>query len=316
MKISNKTKGIILLLITAFAWGSGFVARKLGSSVIPPITFNAMRQFGAALVLLPIMLPGLKKSGYLDRSRNSLRRYEFHKYKVLVGGLVCGICMTLASTLQSMGLATVSAGKSGFITSMYVVITPIFSLALGKKLQPKIYGCVALAVVGFGFLSLTEGLGNVHIGDWLLLGSAACFAAQIMAINRYVDKWNDLLLSVIQMALCGVLEIIVAIPLEHPTMAQLTACIPALAYSILIPSALGYSCQVVGQKHASSTSAALILSLESVFSVLVGAIVLHEHMLPRELLGCALIFIAVVASQIEWGQVKLEKVQNRDMFEK
>ena len=301
--MSNKLKGNLLLLITAFSWGSGFVARKLGNAAIPAITFNGLRQLGAAIVLLPLMLYGLKKSGYLSRKTNSIKRYEFHRYKVIVGGAICGICMTLASTLQSMGLATVSAGKSGFITSMYVVITPLFALLMGRKIQKKTYACIAAAVMGFALLSLNGGLGSVHIGDWFLLGSAAAFALQIIAINKYVDKSNDLLLSVIQMAICGILELAFAVPIEQPSLAQLASCIPALAYSILIPSALGYSCQVVGQKYTNSTPAALILSLESVFSVLVGAIVLHEHMFPKELLGCALIFVAVVTNQVNFNKI-------------
>lgn len=297
--MSNKLKGNVLLLITAFSWGSGFIARKLGNAAIPAITFNGLRQLGAAVVLLPIMFYGLKKSGYLSKGRISYKRYHFHRYRVLVGGAVCGICMTLASTLQSMGLATVSAGKSGFITSMYVVITPLFAVMMGRKLEKKMYFCVATAVVGFCLLSLKGGLGSVHIGDWFLLGSAVAFAIQIIAINKYVDKDNDLMLSVIQMAICGILELAFAVPIEQPSLAQFSSCIPALAYSILIPSALGYTCQVVGQKHTDSSSAALILSLESVFSVLVGAIVLHEHMMPRELLGCVLIFVAVIISQVD-----------------
>lgn len=297
--MNNKLKGNLLLLVTAFAWGSGFIARKLGNAAIPAITFNGLRQLGAAIVLLPIMFYGLKKSGYLSKSLNSYKRYRFHKYRVLIGGVVCGICMTLASTLQSMGLATVSAGKSGFITSMYVVITPLLAVLMGRKLEKKMYFCVAAAVVGFCLLSLKGGLDSVHIGDWFLLGSAAAFAIQIIAINKYVDKDNNLMLSVIQMAICGILELIVAVPIEQPSIAQFSSCMPALAYSILIPSALGYTFQVIGQKHTDSSSAALILSLESVFSVLVGAIVLHEHMMPRELAGCALIFAAVIVSQID-----------------
>lgn len=297
--MNNKLKGNLLLLVTAFAWGSGFIARKLGNAAIPAITFNGLRQLGAAIVLLPIMFYGLKKSGYLSKSLNSYKRYRFHKYRVLIGGVVCGICMTLASTLQSMGLATVSAGKSGFITSMYVVITPLLAVLMGRKLEKKMYFCVAAAVVGFCLLSLKGGLGSVHIGDWFLLGSAAAFAIQIIAINKYVDKDNNLMLSVIQMAICGILELIVAVPIEQPSIAQFSSCMPALAYSILIPSALGYTFQVIGQKHTDSSSAALILSLESVFSVLVGAIVLHEHMMPRELVGCVLIFAAVIVSQID-----------------
>lgn len=297
--MNNKLKGNLLLLVTAFAWGSGFIARKLGNAAIPAITFNGLRQLGAAIVLLPIMFYGLKKSGYLSKSLNSYKRYRFHKYRVLIGGVVCGICMTLASTLQSMGLATVSAGKSGFITSMYVVITPLLAVLMGRKLEKKMYFCVAAAVVGFCLLSLKGGLGSVHIGDWFLLGSAAAFAIQIIAINKYVDKDNNLMLSVIQMAICGILELIVAVPIEQPSIAQFSSCMPALAYSILIPSALGYTFQVIGQKHTDSSSAALILSLESVFSVLVGAIVLHEHMMPRELAGCVLIFAAVIVSQID-----------------
>lgn len=302
--MSDRLKGNVLLLITAMAWGSGFVARKLGNAEIPPITFNGLRLFVAAIVMLPFVLKGLNTSNYLSRDRLSIQQFEYHRNKVIAGGIICGLIMTFASTFQSLGLATVSAGKSGFITSMYVVLTPLFGLALGNRLKIKNYICVAVAVVGFAFMSLTEGITNVHIGDWFLLASAACSAAQIHAINKYVDKGNALLLTVIEMAICGGIELIFAIPIEQPTLAQFGSCIPALAYSVLVPSALGYACQMAGQKHASPTSAALILSLESVFSVLSGALILHERMLTREILGCILIFAAVIANQVNLTDIK------------
>ena len=297
--MGNKLKGNLMMLITAIAWGSGFAARKLGSEAFPPIAFNGLRMFGAALILLPLALISLKKSGYLSKEGQSYRKCRFHWYKVIVGGAICGFFITLASTLQTIGLETVSAGKSGFITSLYVVINPIFARFFGKKIKKETWVCIAVAIIGFALLSLDEGLGSIHAGDIVLLIGAAGFAAQIIAVNKFVDKGNDIILTVVQLGLCGILEMAYAIPLEHPTLAQLAVCVPALLYSIFISGAMGYGLQIVGQKYTDSTSSALILGLESVFSAVFGAIVLGEMLAARELLGCVLIFVAVISNQVD-----------------
>lgn len=295
--MTNKFKGNVALLITAIAWGSGFIAQKLGNNLIPPLTFNAIRQVMAAIVLCPVLAISLRKSGYLSK-QNPIAKITYRRNKAFIGGIVCGVFMFAGSVLQQVGLLTVSAGKCGFITALYIVITPVFSIVLGGKVNAKTFVCVGIALVGFGFLSLKEGLGGTKPGDWYSLIGAMCFAAQIVAVNYFVDSHNDILISVLQMIFCGVVGITMALIIENPTWAQVMQAMPTLLYSTFVPTALGFTLQIVGQKYTDSTSAALIMSLESVFAAIFGAIILAERMESRELLGCALIFGAVILDQI------------------
>ena len=297
--MSNKFKGNTALLITAIVWGMGFIFQKMGNAVMPPMSFNAIRQFLAAVVLSPVLIFGLRKSGYLSKQNNTYSTLAYRRKKSLMGGLVCGLCLLGGSVSQQIGLVTVSAGKSGFITTLYIVMTPILSVIVGNKVKRKDFVCILIAVVGFYFLSCKGGLGGVTFGDWLTLFGALCFAAQIVAVNHFVDKDNDIIISVLQMAFCGIIGLIAALIIEHPTMAQIYAGLPALLLSTFIPTALGFTLQIVGQKYTDSTSAALLMSLESVFSVIFGALLLGELMAGRELLGCAIIFAAVIINQVD-----------------
>ncbi len=304
IKMSTKLKGNLLLLITAMAWGSGFAIRKLGSAAIPPMTFNALREFLGAIFLLPLLAYMLKTSGYLNNNNNRHHVLEYRRKKAIKGGIVCGALFTIGSMLQSLGLATVSAGKSGFITSLYVVLTPFVALIMGTRIKRKSLVCIAVALVGFGLLSLGEGLGNIHIGDVLLLAGAFGFAAHIVTVGEFVDKSNGLLIAVIQMIFLGIVGLAVSIPVEHPTWSQFVACLPALLLCAFVTCTIGNTAQIIGQRYTDATSAALIMGLESVFSVVFGAIILGEMLPFRELMGCLLIFLAVSANQIDFTHLK------------
>lgn len=297
--MTDRSKGNIALLLTAIVWGTGFIAQKLGNEVLPPMTFNAIRQLMAAVVLCPIMLFGLKRNGYLSKEKNSIEQLEFKKKKMMKAFVVCGFFMMFGTMTQQIGLVTVSAGKSGFISGLYIVFAPLFTVVIGNKVNAKTFACVALAILGFGVLSLQGGLGNVTPGDWWTLASAMGFGAQIAAIDYFVDRENDLLISVLQMAFCGSVGLIIAIVIEHPSLSAVGECMPILLYSTFVPTATGYTLQIVGQKYTSPSTAALLMSLEAVFAVIFGGIFLGETMSARELLGSAIIFAAVVLEQIE-----------------
>lgn len=302
--MSDKFKGNVALLLTAIVWGTGFIAQKLGNEVMPPMAFNAIRQLMAALVLCPIMLLGLKKSGYLNKEKNSEQALAYRKSKLLKAFIFCGMFMAIGTMTQQIGLVTVSAGKSGFISALYIVFTPIISIVIGNRVSKKTFVCVAVAMAGFALLSLRGGLGNTTPGDWWTLVSAVGFAAQITAVNAFVDRDNDLIISVLQMLFAGLVGIIFAFIFEHPTMAQVQAGIPAILYSTFVPTAIGYTLQIVGQKFTDSTTAALLMSLEAVFAVIFGAIFLKEFMSGMELLGCLVIFIAVVVDQVDIRDIR------------
>lgn len=304
--ISNKMKGNAALLFTAVIWGSGFIAQKLGMSVLPPLAFNGIRQLCAAIVLMPYLAYNLKKSGYFSREKSTYEQIRARKNQVILGGFVCGAFMMLGSNLQQVGLVTVSAGKSGFITAIYIVMVPLLSIFLGKKLTLKTIFCCTLAMVGFAFLSLRGGLGNVTSGDIITLISAVFFAYQIIAVNNFVTKENDILLSVLQMFISGAATVPLSLLCESYTFADLMQCAPIITYSTLLPTALGFTFQIVGQKYTDATTASFLLSLESVFSAIFGAIVLHESMSGKELLGCFFIFLSNIIVQIE-GRPKLPR---------
>jgi drug/metabolite transporter (DMT)-like permease len=297
--MSDKNKGNLILLLTAVLWGTGFISQKLGNEVMPPMTFNAVRQLMAAVVLTPIAMRGLRTSGYLSLKRNSREKIEYRKNRLLKSGLFCGVFMLIGTATQQIGLLTVSAGKSGFISSIYIVFTPLFSVFVGSKVSRRTVMCIALAIFGFGVMSLQGGFGGATAGDWLTLVSAAGFAAQIVAVNCFVDKDNAVLISQAQFFFCGIAGLIIAIIVEGPTFSALLAGIPVLLYQTFVPTAGGYTLQIIGQKYTDSSTAALIMSLEAVFAMIFGALFLHEMMSVREIAGAAIIFAATIIGQRE-----------------
>ena len=297
--MADRTKGNIALLLTALVWGSGFVAQRLGNEILPPMAFNSIRQIMAGFVLLPVLAMSLRNSGYLSREKASLSQLSYRRRKALIGGLVCGFFMLVGSMTQQIGLVTIEAGKSGFISSIYIVFVPLFSVILGGRVRKKSIFCIIMAIVGFGVMSLSGGIGTVKAGDWITLLSAACFAAQIVAVNHFLDRNNDILLSVIQMFFCGIVGIIIALILEHPDIGAVIEGLPLLLYMTFFPTAAGFTLQIVGQKYTDSSSAALIMSLESVFALIFGMLILHEMMSTREIIGAAIIFAATLLGQKE-----------------
>ena len=295
--MSDKNKGNLILLLTAILWGTGFISQKLGNRVMPPMTFNAVRQVMAAVVLTPIVLRGLRKSGYLSHKSNTYSQLGDKKKRLLKGGVLCGLFMLIGTATQQVGLLTVSAGKSGFISSIYIVFTPLFSVIVGSKVKRRTVICIAIAMIGFAVMSLKGGLSGATSGDWLTLASAAGFAAQIVAVNQFVDKDNAVLLSQLQFLFCGAAGLIVALIMEGPAWAGVLAGMPILLYQTFVPTAGGYTLQIVGQKYTDSSTAALIMSTEAIFAMIFGALFLHELMSLREIAGAAIIFTATILGQ-------------------
>lgn len=297
--MSEKNKGNLILLLTAILWGSGFISQKLGNAVMPPMTFNAVRQFMAALVLTPVAMRGLRTSGYFSHKSSTQEQIDYRKKRLLKAGLLCGLFMLIGTATQQIGLLTVSAGKSGFISSIYIVFTPLFSVIVGSKVKRRSVICIAIAMIGFAIMSLKGGLGGATQGDWLTLVSAAGFAAQIVAVNCFVDKDNALLISQAQFFFCGIAGFVIALIFEDPTLAMVLAGVPVLLYQTFVPTAGGYTLQIIGQKYTDSSTAALIMSLEAVFAMIFGALFLHEVMSAREIAGATIIFAATMLGQRE-----------------
>lgn len=288
---SRKMRSNIMLLLTAVVWGAGFVAQKAGA-VLEPFTYNALRMLLGGLVLLPVIWVREKKNPPpAERSTRSS----------IAGGIACGAVLCVASNLQQFGIYfQTDAGKAGFITSLYIVFVPVLGLFLGRKARPAVWGCVALGAFGFYLLTMagsTEGF-RLQKGDFFLLLCSFAFACHIMAVDHFSPHADGFKLSCAQFLTAGALSAVLMLGFETPDLTDIKSCWGAILYSGAISSGMGYTLQVLGQKGADPAAATLIMSLESVFSVLFGALLMKEQMAGVEWIGCAVIFTAVVLSQL------------------
>ena len=286
--MSKKMKANLLLFIAAFIWGTAFVAQKSGGA-IGSFTFNGIRTFIGGLVLLPLVIRNHK-----DKSLPLFTKEE------LTGGIVCGFFLFVAASLQQFGLAYTTAGKAAFITTLYVVFCPILSLIVHKKkTRPLVWLCVVLDVIGLYLLCMTDASFSIQIEDTLVILCAVAFAGQMVAVDNFIDRIDGIKLSCIQFLFSGLLGIICMFIFEGPVSVSniMTAWFPIL-YAGVISCGIAYTFQVLGQKEATPTIAALILCLESVFGVLAGAVILGETMTMREIFGCIIMFAAVVISNL------------------
>ena len=273
--------GTLALMLAALIWGSAFVAQRSGMEWNGPYTFNAVRCcIGAvALGLASLLLP--KKRGADRRS-------------TVIAGLCCGLCLFFATNLQQLGLVETDAGKAGFITTFYIVL----GIFLGRRCGLFTWLAVALALAGLYFLCMTRDSFTLRHSDLLVLLSALCYTVHIRLVDRVVDRADGVRMSCIQFAVCGLLSFIPAFTLEEPRLEALGQGIVPLLYAGLLSCGVAYTMQIVGQKHLRPTVASLIMSLESVFAVLSGWLILGERLTARELLGCGLVFAAVILVQL------------------
>lgn len=286
----------LLLFLTAFIWGAAFVAQKASDS-IGPMTFNGIRTFLGGLVLIPVILVMSRSKGAQLKEKDpaSLKK---DRRTLFLGGFLCGLALFTASTLQQYGIHFTTAGKAGFITSLYAVFVPILSIALGKKVRPVIWLCVALGVAGLYLLSIEPGTFSLQTGDLLVLLCAAVFSCHILIIDYFSPRTDGVKLACLQFLIAGLLGIIGMFLFEEPVMEDIMSCAIPILYAGILSCGVAYTLQIIAQKNANPTEASLILCLEAVFSVLTGAIILHERMPLRGYAGCLLIFLAVVISQL------------------
>lgn len=281
-----------MLFLATLLWGSTFVAQSLGMDYIGPFTFQAIRCGIGALALLPIIYLFDRRDGHgADFAK------RFADKKLWKAAISCAIPLFFATNLQQMGMVTVDAGKSGFLTAMYIVFVPVIGFFLRKKTSPMVPVSVVIAVVGLYFLSCM-GVTTVSTGDLLLLACAVAFALQIIFVDKYVGEVDPLRLNCLQAGLCSVGSMVVMLLTETPTTQGIVSSIWALCYAGILSMGIAYSLQILGQKYLEPTLASLIMSLESVIAVLCGCIFLKETMTGWEILGCVLVFIAVILSQI------------------
>lgn len=294
--MKKQFKGSLLLLLATVIWGSAFVSQSVGMDHIGPFTFQAARCFLAFLGLLPVILIS---DCFKKGNKGFFKRWA--DPTLWKAGLLCGIPLFLACNLQQVGLVDTDAGKSGFLTAMYIVIVPVLGIFLKRKPTVMVPISVGVAVVGLYFLSCV-GVTQINTSDLLTIGCALMFAVQIIFVDIFAKDTDALRLNAIQALVCSVLSGIVMIFTEQPTWAGITACALPLAHTGLLSMGLAYYLQIIGQKDLDTTPAALIMSLESVFAAVFGVLILKETMTGWEILGCALVFAAVILSQIPVGK--------------
>ena len=284
-----RIKNGLMLLLTAFIWGTAFVAQSVGMDYLEPFTFNGVRSLIGGAALLPCIWILQKLNG---RSKDTGTKND-----LLTGGLACGVLLFAASSLQQIGIKYTTAGKAGFITAFYIVIVPVMGVFLHKKIGWKIWLAVVLAVAGLYFLCITESF-SVGKGDILVFLCALVFAVHILVIDHFAPKVDGVKMSCIQFFVCGILSVPFMFALETPKItAVMTAWMPIL-YAGVLSCGVAYTLQILGQKNVNPAVASLLLSLESCFSVLAGWIVLGERLSIREMSGCILMFAAIILAQV------------------
>ena len=293
-------KNSLLLLLAAVIWGIAFVAQSVGMDYVGGFTFNAVRSLIGSAVLVPlIFIPGQNNSDNSETSEAAASTTSgIQKRKdLIIGGISCGICLCLASNFQQFGIKYTTVGKAGFITACYIVIVPIIGLFLGKKCSKFIWAAVAMALIGLYLLCITDGF-SIGKGDLLVLVCAFLFSIHILVIDHFSPKADGVKLSCIQFLTCGILSAIPALILEHPQVSSILAAWQPILYAGVMSCGVAYTLQVIGQKNMNPTVASLILSMESCISVLAGWIILGQQLSAKEILGCVIMFAAIILAQL------------------
>ena len=298
-----KQRNSFLLVLAAFIWGFAFVAQSTGGDAVGPYTFNCIRSIIGGLVLVPV----IKLSDRLHWSRRKpVSRQDWRI--LLTGGIACGIALSIASNLQQVGICMGSpVGKAGFLTACYMLIVPVLGIFFKRKCGLNVWLGIVIAVVGL-YLLCIKGSFSIQFSDFLILLCALAFAVQILVVDHYVDMVDSVRMACIQFLVCGITS---AIPMIFVDMGFSASEISAWAtaftdpyawipilYAGVLSCGVAYTLQIIGQRGMNPTVASLLMSLESVFSVLAGWMLLNEALSGREILGCILIFIAVVLAQL------------------
>ncbi len=318
---SRQIRNSMLLVLTAFIWGTAFVAQREGGDVVGPFTFNGIRSFIGSAVLLPVIV-------FLDKLHPSEKKLKTpeDKKRLWLGGASCGTILFLASSAQQLGLYMgTSAGKAGFLTACYILLVPILSLFLKKRCGWNIWVGIVIAIAGLYLLCMTDAF-RIQSSDGIVLICAVLFAVHILVVDYFSPLVDGVRMSSIQFLVCGLLSMIpmVLVDMKH-SVAGITECISRLQsldawipilYAGIFSCGVGYTLQIVGQNGLNPTIASMLMSLESVFSVFAGWIILHETMGLRQMGGCALIFIAILLAQIPVDKFRNKKSSDSSYMER
>ena len=290
-----------LLLLAAVIWGVAFVAQSVGMEYVGPFTFNAVRSLIGAVVLVPCVFFLDKINGKKERS--FLPKEKKERNLLLTGGIFCGIFLCAASNMQQIGILYTTVGKAGFITACYIVLVPIISIFFGKKTRMTIWLSVLLAVAGLYLLCMTDSL-SFNKGDLFVLLCALLFAGHILVIDHFASAVDGVRMSCIQFFVSGILSSVLMFTFETLSLRSIWAAKLPILYAGVLSCGVAYTLQIVGQKNMNPTVASLILSLESCISVLAGWLILSQKLSGRELLGCVVMFGAIILAQLPEKKVR------------
>lgn len=307
MALNNRKKQLgasLLLTLAAFIWGSAFVAQSEALDILGQFTFLASRSFLGVLTLIPvsfIVYKNGKKKGLGEHNEYK----TFFSKDLLIGGALCGTVLFAASALQQVGIISSGVGKSGFLTTLYILAVPVLGLFLKKRVKPFMWVCIALGVAGMYFLCVSEA-SALNFGDLMLILCAVCFGVHIMVIDHFVKKVDGVRLSLVQFFVVGILSLVTALIFEEIDFGLIKAAFFSIFYAGVLSSGVAYTLQIVSQKNLNPTVASLLMSLEAVFAALSGA-VFGERLTSNEIFGCVLVFLAIILAQLPIENIKIKK---------
>lgn len=286
-----------LLLLTATIWGFSFVAQSKGMEYVGPFTFIGVRMALGCIVLIPFVLA--------KNASNKRRGIKIDKRALLIGGLSCGVVLFFSSSFQQYGILYTTVGKSGFITALYIVLVPIFGLFLKRKTGALVWVSAFIALIGLYLLCINEAF-SVNIGDMLTLGCAVLFAVHILVVDHFAPKTDGVMLSMLQFFVNSIIGLTAAFIFEKPSLESILSAWAPLIYAGVLSCGVAYTFQIIGQKGMTPSVASLILSLESCIAVLAGWLFLNQSLSARELIGCGVMFTAIVLAQLPGKKRQLE----------
>ena len=300
----NSIIGIVLLFITAFIWGTSFVAQSDAMDHIGPLTMNGVRSLLAAIFLLPAVFIFDKIKGNYPSLLGCVNK-EDKKY-TLICGLICGVLITIASTIQQIGIKDTTVGKAGFLTTLYVVFTPIFAFFVGRKVKWNGWLAAGLTLIGMFFICIEKNE-PLNVADLLIIISSVFFGIHMVLIDRFVVRVDAIRLSLMQFIVCSFVCLVGAFIFEEVRLDTILDAAWPIIYAGIFSAGIGYTLQIVAQKWVAPNIAPLIMSLESVFALFAGAILKHEKMRGLVYVGCLLVFAGIILAQINFSKKKAKE---------
>lgn len=310
----SKSKTIIssfLLMLAAFIWGTAFVAQSEGLKEIGNFTFLCLRSCLAVIVLTPVSFAIMKRNRKLAGDGPHNENKTFFSKRLILGGVLCGASVCFASLVQQYGIMYSSVGKAGFLTTLYILMVPLIGLVFRRKVKPILWVCIVIATCGMYFLCVTD-VGGISVGDILLILCAFLFAVQIMIVDHFVETVDGVRLSLVQFFVSAVISAIGMFVFENPDPQAISNAWFSVFYAGVMSSGIAFTLQIVAQKNLNPTVASLLMSLESVFAALAGA-VFGERLSGSEIFGCCLVFLAIILAQLPVEKLIKPKNTSKDI---